>query len=126
MRTNFGHEFHTAKQEKNVHIYMCPEALNLWVTAERILSRPIHLFSINMWAVIAGDCLVCPNVLPHRLTGQHYRDFLLHDLPKLLEDVPLAVRAPVWHMRDGAPAHFILAMLDVLNNISHDRWIGTG
>jgi hypothetical protein len=58
--------------------------------------------------IIVGDCFVGPHVLPHRLTGSHYRDFLLHDLPKLLEDVPLAVGARMWYMHDGAPAHFSL------------------
>jgi hypothetical protein len=62
-----------------------------------------------------GDCSVGPHVLPHRLTGNHYRDFLVHDLPKLLEDVPLAVRARMWYMHDGAPAHFSRAVRDVLN-----------
>jgi hypothetical protein len=52
-----------------------------------MLPLPIRLFSINAWADIAGDCLVDPHVLPHRLTGNHYRDFLSYDLPKLLEDV---------------------------------------
>jgi hypothetical protein len=61
-------------------------------------------------------CLVGPHVLPHGLTGNHYRDFLLHDLPKLMEDVPLAVRARMWYMHDGAPAHFSCAVRDVLNN----------
>jgi hypothetical protein len=79
-----------------------------------------------VWAGIVGDCLVGPHVLPHRLTGTHYRDFLLHDLPKLLEDVPLAVRARMWYMHDGAPAHFSRAVRDVLNNTYHDRWIGRG
>jgi hypothetical protein len=45
----------------------------------------------------------------------HYRDFLLHDPPKLLEDVPLAARARMWYMHDGAPAHFNRAVRDVLN-----------
>jgi hypothetical protein len=53
-----------------------------------------------------GDCLVGPHVLPHQLTGSRCQDFLLRDLPKLLEDVPLAVRACMWYMHDGAPAHF--------------------
>jgi hypothetical protein len=73
-----------------------------------------------------GDCLVSPRVLEQRLTGNLYRDFLLHDLPKLLEDVPLAVRARMWHMHDGAPAHFSCAVRDVINNTHHDRWIGRG
>jgi hypothetical protein len=79
-----------------------------------------------VWAGIAGDCLVGPHVLPHRLTGNHYLDFLLHDLPKLLEDVPLAVRAEMWYMHDDAPVHFRGTVRDVLNNTYEDRWIGSG
>jgi hypothetical protein len=61
-------------------------------------------------AGIVGECLVGPHVLPHRLTRNHYRDFLSHDLPKLLEDVPLAVRARMWYMHDGAPTHISCAV----------------
>jgi hypothetical protein len=67
-----------------------------------------------------------PACFAHRFTGNHYREFLLHDLPKLLEDVPLAVRARMWYMHDGAPAHFSCAEWDVLNNTYHGRWIGRG
>jgi hypothetical protein len=35
-------------------------------------------------AGIVGHCLVEPQVLPQTLTANHYRYFLLHDLPKLL------------------------------------------
>jgi hypothetical protein len=34
--------------------------------------------------------LIGPRVLPLLLTGNHYQNLLLHDLPKLLEGVPLA------------------------------------
>jgi hypothetical protein len=64
--------------------------------------------------------------LPHRLTGNHYRDFLLRGLPQLLEDVPLAVRARMRYMHYGAPAHFRRGVRDVLNNTYLDRWIGSG
>jgi hypothetical protein len=77
-------------------------------------------------ARIAGDCSVRPHVFPHQLTGNHYRDFLLHDLPKLLEDVPLVVRARMWYMHDGASAHFSSAVRDVLSNKCHDPRIGRG
>jgi hypothetical protein len=70
--------------------------------------------------------LVGPHVLPHRHTGYRYRDFLLHDLPKVLGDVPLAVRARMWYMHDDAPAYFSRAVRDVLNNTYHDRWLGRG
>jgi hypothetical protein len=56
----------------------------------------------------------------------HYRDFLLYDLPKLLEDVPLAVRARMWYMLCGPPAHSSRAVRDVPNNTCHDRRTGSG
>jgi hypothetical protein len=91
-----------------------------------MVCRHQQQFSINVWAGIVHDCLIGPHVLPYQLTGSHYLDFLLHDLPKLLEDVPLAVKARMWYIHDGAPAHFSHAMQDVLNNTYHDRWIGGG
>jgi hypothetical protein len=70
--------------------------------------------------------MVGPHVLTHRLAGNHYRDFLLHDLPELLEDVPLAVRARMWYMHDFAPAHFSRAVRYVVSNTYQDGWIGRG
>jgi hypothetical protein len=48
-------------------------------------------------------------------------DFLLHDLPKLLEDVPLAVRAQMWYVHNDALESFTRAMRDVLDNNYHNR-----
>jgi hypothetical protein len=105
---------------------MCLETSNLWVIAERILLRPLEMFSINMLAGIVRDWLVGPHVVPHRLTGSHYQDFLSHDLPKLLQVVPVAVKARMWYIHDGAPAHFSRVVRDILNNTYHDRWICRG
>jgi hypothetical protein len=77
-----------------------------------------------MWAGIVDDCLAGLHIFPHRLTGNHYRDFFLQDLPKLLEDVPVVARARMWYMR--ALAHFSRAVRGVHSNIYHDRRIGTG
>jgi hypothetical protein len=63
-------------------------------------------FSINVWCGIVHDPLIDPYVLPSRLTGPVYRDFLEQSLPELLENVPLHVRRRMWLMHDGAPAHF--------------------
>jgi hypothetical protein len=38
----------------------------------------------------------------------------------------MALRARMWHMHDGALAHFSCALRDVLNNTYHDRWIRRG
>jgi hypothetical protein len=79
-----------------------------------------------MWAGIVGDFLVGLHVLPLRLKDQHYRDFLLHDLPNLLEDVPLAIRARMWYVCDGVPTYFSRAVRDVLNNTYNERRLGRG
>jgi hypothetical protein len=79
--------------------------------------------AFNVWAGIVGKCRVRSLPLPHRLTDNHYRDFLLQDLPKPVEDVPLTVRARMWCMQEFAPEYFCR---DVLNNAGHDRWIGRG
>jgi hypothetical protein len=77
---------------------MCPETINLAGTAEGILYRHQQQYRI-VWAGTVGDYLVSPHVLPHRLTGNHYRDLLM-----LLEYVPLAVRARMQLIHDGAQA----------------------
>jgi hypothetical protein len=43
-----------------------------------------------------------------------------------LGDAPLAVRARMWYMHDGALAHFSRAVRDVANNTYHDRWVCSG
>jgi hypothetical protein len=110
------------KTRSYFHINMCPETFNLWAIAERKLCRHQQRFSINVWLGIVCDYLVGPHVLPHRFAGNRYRDFLLHDLPKLLE----FVRERMWYNHDGAPAHFSRAVRDVFNNTHHNRWIGRG
>jgi hypothetical protein len=76
--------------------------------------------SINVLAGIVGDYLGAPNILP--LTGNHYREFLLHSLPKLLDDIPLAARTRLFWKPDDGPAHFSRAVRDALYNTPHGRW----
>jgi hypothetical protein len=83
-------------------------------------------FKINVWMGIVGDCLLGPFVLPERLNGDDYRDFLENDLPLLLEEVPLNVRNSIWFMHDGAPPHFRLHVRDFLNQTFREKWIGRG
>ena len=85
-----------------------------------------HRFSLNVWAGIIGDRLVGPVILPERLTGEAYLNFLQVTLPPLLEDVPCAVRMVMWLLHDGAPAHFRITVRRHLNTIFPGRWIGRG
>jgi hypothetical protein len=59
--------------------------------------------------------LLGPYIIPDRLTGQNYADFLRTTLPDYLEDMPLASYRQQYFMHDGAPAHFSLSARRHLN-----------
>lgn len=83
-------------------------------------------FSINMWAGILGDRLVGPFILPQRLNGDNYANFLSQHLPELLENIPLNIRREMWFQHDGAPPHYSLLARQVLNDLYPNRCIGRG
>lgn len=80
-------------------------------------------FSINVWAGIVDGQLIGPYVLPNRLNGRSYLDFLQTVLPNLLDDVPLATLRSMWYMHDGAPPHYARAVAMHLNQEFGNRWI---
>ena len=53
---------------------------------------------------LGGQLMVQP--VADRMTGQNYLDFLQNELPKQLEDVPLATRIAMYFQHDGAPSHY--------------------
>ncbi|KAJ8957202.1 hypothetical protein NQ318_007764 [Aromia moschata] len=72
-----------------------------------VVSHYQHQFqSINIWAEIIGNFLIGPLVLPERLNGQLYLEFLQNDFPDLIEDLPLETRRNMYFMHDRAPAHY--------------------
>jgi len=52
------------------------------------------------------DMLIGPVNLDERMTGQNYLDFQQNELPKQVEDVPLATRIAMYFQHDGAPSHY--------------------
>jgi hypothetical protein len=85
-----------------------------------------HRFSINVWAGIIGTHLIGPFVLPARLTGENYLNFLNVDLPSLLEEIVLEIRRAMWFTHDGTSAHFTLNVRHFLNVSYGPQWIGRG
>lgn len=83
-------------------------------------------FTVNVWAGLLNDSLIGPFILPNRLNGDTYLNFLRNELPILLEDVPLDVRQRMWLLHDGCPAHFSRPVREHLNQIFQNRWIGRG
>jgi len=67
-----------------------------------------------------------PYFLPPRLNGELYADFLINELPVLLENVPLRARETLIFQHDGAPAHFSRRVREILNERFPDRWMGRG
>lgn len=68
--------------------------------------------------------IVWVEILPQRLTGKEYCNFLKETQPDFLEDVPMATRITMWFMQDDTLPHFSLIIRDFLTAIYGHRWIG--
>lgn len=83
-------------------------------------------FSVNLWAGIIGGRLIGPFVLPDRLNGAAYLDFLQNELPDLLHDVPEETRRSMVFQHDGCPSHYHRDVREFLDTNYEGRWIGRG
>ena len=63
-------------------------------------------FPINVWCSMIDDMLIGPIIFDDRMTGQNYLDFLQNELPKELEDDPLATRIAMYFQHDGSLSHY--------------------
>ena len=68
----------------------------------------------------------CPVILDDRITGQNYLDFLQNELPKQLEDIPLATRIAMYFQHDRAPSHYTRHVMQHLKDTFSNRWISRG
>jgi len=105
-------------------------AINVWagIIGNRIVSSTfmslINFLSHFFFYIIFFDNFqIGPYFLPPRLNGEIYAHFLENDLPTLLEDVPLCVRAELIFQHDGAPPHFSRQIREILNAHYPDRWM---
>ena len=73
-----------------------------------------------------GDEIIGPHILPNRVRGDDYADFLRDDLPELLEDLPLNIRQSMWFQHDGAPPHYSMRVRRYLDRQFPNSWIGRG
>jgi hypothetical protein len=67
----------------------------------------------------------CFTTLAYSQPGNYHQDFLLHDLPKLLDYEPVEVRARMWYIHDGTLARCSHTVQDVTKK-HHDQRIGIG
>lgn len=91
---------------------------------ELVEGKHQYSFKLNVWGGIVGDFILGPVFLPPTLNGENYLEFLVEELPGLLQNVPLADRYRLWFMHDGCPAHYRLIVREHLNTEFPQRWIG--
>lgn len=103
--------------------------MHYWSQANPHWMRQIpfqHPWSLNAWCGIVGDNVIGPYFFNAHLNGEMYSQFLLNELPLLLEDVPLQTRQNMWMQHDGAPSHNAAVTRLVMNQRFRRKWIGRG
>lgn len=88
------------------------------------VTRNQNRWSVNVWGGILGPYLIGPYFFEGPLNGVMFLDFLLNQLPILLEEVPLNIRTTMWLQLDGAPPHYHCEVRQFLNDYFQNRWIG--
>lgn len=82
-------------------------------------------WGINVWCGIINDRLIGPYFFENNLNGNSYLNFLKNELPLLIEEISLDQRLNMIWQHDGAPAHNMLAVRALLDDIFSGKWIGT-
>ena len=75
---------------------------------------------------MTDDVLIGPVILDDCMKGQNYPHFLQNELPKQLQDVPLAARIAMYFQHAGALSHYTRHVMQHLNDTFPNRWIGRG
>ena len=101
--------------------------LHYWSIQNPRLARPVYYqrrFSVNIWVGIMGERLVGPFILPDRLNGNLYLQFLRNEIEDFRDNLPLNLYQNMWFMHDGAPPHFERHVVNYLNVEYNNQWIG--
>ncbi|KAL4085280.1 hypothetical protein QTP88_027139 [Uroleucon formosanum] len=83
------------------------------------------MWGTNVWCGLINGKLLGPYFYDGTLNGRRYHDFLLNELPNMLDDLPLDIRANLIFQQDGAPAHNANIVRNQLNEYFPNRWLGT-
>jgi len=83
------------------------------------------IWGTNVWCGLIGGKLLGPYFYDGTLNGRRYLEFLMNELPIMLDDIPLATRNNLIFQQDGAPAHNANVVKNYLNEHFENRWIGT-
>lgn len=98
-----------------------------WSTQNEHLMLQTHTQyrgSVNVWAGILGPHIIGPFFIADRLTGAAYLNFLQEEVGPAIDE--LGINYEFWYQHDGCPAHYQRDVLDYLNHVFPNRWIGRG
>ena len=78
-----------------------------------------------MWCRIINEFLVGPYFFKENPNGNKYSNFLKHDLPIFLENIPLQQHLDLIWQQDSAPAYNTLVVFAHMQEIYRKNWFGT-
>jgi hypothetical protein len=83
------------------------------------------IWETNVWCGLIGGKLLGPYFYDGTLNGRRYLEFIMNELPIMIDDIPLATRNNLILQQDGAPVHNANIVKNYLNEHFENRWIGT-
>jgi hypothetical protein len=83
-------------------------------------------FSVNVWAGLINGYLIGPFIFNTTVNSKIYLQFLVNELPLLLEDLDLQTRHSMLFQQDGAPCHCSNDVKMFLDQRYPGKWVGRG
>lgn len=82
-------------------------------------------FGFNVWIGMVGNTILRPIMFDGLLNGERYLSFLQNEVQERLDEMPLARIQQLHFQQDGAPPHNSRGVVEYLNQLFGERWIGT-
>lgn len=83
-----------------------------------------YKWSVMVWAGIMGNTVVGPYFFDRNVSSASYLHVLQDHLPIFLENISFNLRRNMWFQQDGASAHRSDNVVEHLDDIFANRWIG--
>lgn len=87
--------------------------------------NPQRRFSVNVWCGLIDSRIVGPVFYQGALTGDRYVEMLTATLGEFLDDLNLVDRQQILFQQDGAPAHNVRQIHNLLHDLFDGRYLST-
>lgn len=86
--------------------------------------RPQGRMSFNVWIGMWDNKILGPILYEGTLTSNRYQELILRNVFEQLENEPLNILRQLWWQQDGAPPHNGREVINFLNTLFPNKWIG--